>query len=102
MNFLRYYVRLENPETSRKFEQEIETITQINTTMGIEQFLLERAKKEGINQGTQQEKRVLVTRLLAKTSFTSEQIADIVDVSVAFVEQVRKDTSSESGSSGIV
>jgi predicted transposase/invertase (TIGR01784 family) len=101
MNFLRYYVRLENPETNRKFEREIEAITQKSTTMGIEQFLLERAKKEGIEQGADQEKRVLVARLLTKTSFTSEQIADIVEVSVAFVDQVRKDPLPESGSNGV-
>ncbi|GAB4033334.1 Rpn family recombination-promoting nuclease/putative transposase [Spirosoma gilvum] len=99
MNFLRYYVRLENPETNRKFDTAIEALTATNTTMGIEQFLLDRAKKEGLQegvekgfeQGIEQEKRVIVTRLLEKTSFSNEQIADIADVPVTFVEQLRKD-----------
>ncbi|GAB3704626.1 hypothetical protein GCM10027592_36220 [Spirosoma flavus] len=99
LNFLRYYVRLEKSTVNSKFEKEIDTLTQSNKTMGIEEFLLERAKKEGIKeglekgleQGAEQEKRSLVTRLLTMTAFSSEQIADIVNVSVAFVDQVRKD-----------
>ncbi|WP_338868863.1 hypothetical protein WBJ53_18625 [Spirosoma sp. SC4-14] len=47
---------------------------------------MERAKKEGVEQ----EKRLFVIRLLTKTNFIAEQIADMAGVSVAFVEQVKK------------
>ncbi|WP_293685844.1 MULTISPECIES: hypothetical protein [unclassified Spirosoma] len=94
MNFLRYYVRLENQEAVDKFERAVEAITQQNTTMGIEQFLLERAKKEGIEQGIEQgmrEKNLAFTQmLLQETSFTVEQIARLVGVPVSFVEEVKK------------
>ncbi|WP_461044370.1 Rpn family recombination-promoting nuclease/putative transposase [Spirosoma harenae] len=98
LNFLRYYVRLENPVVNSKFEKEIESITQSSKPMGIEEFLLDRAKKEGLKeglekgleQGVEQEKRLVVASLLTKTGFSSEQIADIVNVPVAFVNQIRK------------
>ncbi|MGF1635958.1 MAG: Rpn family recombination-promoting nuclease/putative transposase [Cyclobacteriaceae bacterium] len=48
MNFLKFYIRFENSETERKFDRDIELLTEKNTTMGIEEFLLDRAKKEGI------------------------------------------------------
>ncbi|GAB4033317.1 Rpn family recombination-promoting nuclease/putative transposase [Spirosoma gilvum] len=94
MNFLRYYVRLEKQEAIDKFERAVEAITQQNTTMGIEQFLLERAKKEGREQGIEQgvkEKSQTVTQmLLRETSFTVEEIARLVGVPVSFVEEVKK------------
>ncbi|GAB4000714.1 hypothetical protein GCM10028807_54580 [Spirosoma daeguense] len=103
LNFLRYYVRLENPLVNSKFEKEIDSLTQHNKTMGIEEFLLDRAKKEGIKEGLEKvleqgielEKRILITRLLLKTSFSSEQIADLAGVSVVFVEQIRNELPSE-------
>ena len=51
MNFLRYYVRFENPDINAKFEQEVEFLTERSTTMGIEEFLLDRATKQGENKG---------------------------------------------------
>jgi predicted transposase YdaD len=51
MNFLRYYRRFENPEMFAKFEQEISILTERNITMGIEEFLLDRAEKQGIEKG---------------------------------------------------
>jgi predicted transposase/invertase (TIGR01784 family) len=51
MNFLRYYLRFENPEMIAKFEQKIAILTERNITMGIEEFLLDRAEKKGIEEG---------------------------------------------------
>jgi hypothetical protein len=102
LNFLRYYVRLENPAANNKFEEEINVITQTSRTMGIEEFLLDRAKKEGIKEGVEQGKREFVENLLTKTSFSIKQVADIASVPVAFVRKVKKDRSLESGSNDIV
>lgn len=94
MNFLRYYVRLENQEEAGKFEQAIEEITQRTTTMGIEQFLLERAKQEGIQKGMEkgvnEKNRTFTETLLRETNFSTAEIARLVGVSVAFVEEVKK------------
>lgn len=51
MNFLRYYVRFESTELVDKFDLELGRITQTTKTMGIEEFLLERAKTEGKREG---------------------------------------------------
>ncbi len=51
MNFLRYYVRFENPVVNLKFDKEVEILTGRSTTMGIEELLLERAKKQGMEKG---------------------------------------------------
>jgi predicted transposase/invertase (TIGR01784 family) len=51
MNFLRYYIRFENQDINTKFEQQVEILTERSTTMGIEELLLERAKREGEKKG---------------------------------------------------
>ena len=51
MNFLRYYLRFENPQMIIKFEQEITTLTERSVTMGIEEFLLDQAEKKGVEKG---------------------------------------------------
>ena len=91
LNFLRYYVRLENPAINSKFEKEIEVITQTNKTMGIEEFLLDRAKKEGVEQGLKEKNRAFTKTLLQETSFTMEEIARLVGVPVSFVKKVKKE-----------
>lgn len=51
MNFLRFYVNFETEEINNIFEQDIQTITEKTTTMGIEELLLARAKHEGLKEG---------------------------------------------------
>jgi len=62
--------------------------------MGIEQFLLERAKKEGLEEGFEQglkeKNHAFVQTLLRETNFTVEEIARLVGVSVSFVKKVKK------------
>lgn len=45
---------------------------------------------QGINEGIEQEKMVLVKNLLLKTDFSIEKIADIAEVSISFVMEIRK------------
>jgi predicted transposase/invertase (TIGR01784 family) len=56
MSFLRFYVNFENQEIITKFEQEIAILTERKVTMGIEEFLLDRAEKKGIEKGIQKGK----------------------------------------------
>jgi len=56
MTFLRYYLRFENPEISAKFVQELSILTERTTTMGIEELLLDQAKKEGKLEGKKEGK----------------------------------------------
>ena len=56
MYFLRYYIRFDKQEMITKFENEISTLTEGVRTMGIEEFLIYRAEKQGIEQGRQEER----------------------------------------------
>ncbi len=85
MNFLRYYIRFEKAETVVKFDHIINHLTKRSTTMGIEEFLLDRAKKEGERNKAAE----LITNLLRETSFTIETIAHLVGMPPEFVEQVK-------------
>lgn len=51
MDFLKYYVRFDAKENNIIFEQKLEILTGRSNTMGIEELLLDRAKKQGIEQG---------------------------------------------------
>jgi len=94
MNFLRYYIHFEKPENAIKFEEEMNVITNKNAiTMGIEEFLLQRAEKKGIEKGVETSKTIFVTSLLQSTDFDSEKIASLADTTVAFVEKIRKSLS---------
>ena len=85
MNFLRYYLRFENQDINAKFEHEVEILTEKRATMGIEEFLLDRAKKEGLREKSHD----VVENLIAKLGLSDEQAADIAEVSVNFVKAVR-------------
>jgi hypothetical protein len=95
MNFLRYYIHFENPEMIAKFEQKISILTEGSTTMGIEEFLLDQAKKEGVEKGMTQkehEKNLAFTRnLLSSTDFSISKIAQLVGVSEDFVLKVKNE-----------
>ena len=85
MNFLRFYIHFENPEMNIKFDREIEVITQNKKTMGIEEFLLDRAEKKGIEKS----KMDFIKSLLTGTEFSNTKIASLVGVSVEMVEKIK-------------
>jgi predicted transposase YdaD len=104
MNFLNNYVQFANSKTYSIFEKQLELLTGKNTTMGIEQFLLERAKTEGKAEGIAEGRieaekdrnRIFVANLLSNSDFTVEKIASLAAVSVAFVNGVKKKMSKSS------
>jgi len=87
LSFLRYYIRFENPEMNNNFDREIGVIIQNRTGMGIEEFLLDRAKREGRQELMEQ----LVKDLLRKKQFSPEQIAEILGAPLALVLDMEKD-----------
>jgi hypothetical protein len=104
LQFLKLYIRFDNQELINKFDTELEHLTNKSTTMGLEEFVLDRAKrmglKEGIEQGIEQglkkvkEKNHLFTKnLLENTDFTEEKIASLADVEIEFVKEVKKSLS---------
>ncbi|WP_223833793.1 hypothetical protein [Spirosoma profusum] len=61
--------------------------------MGIEEFLLDRARKEGLKEGLEKakEKDTTFTKtLLRETNFSTAEMARLVGVSVEFVEEIKK------------
>ncbi len=87
MNFLRYYLRFENQEMFTKFEQEISTLTQKNITMGIEEFLLDKAQNEGIEKGKHEE-ALAIAREMKKENFPVQQIVRFTKISVEEIEKL--------------
>ena len=67
--------------------------------MGIKEFVLNRAKREGKLEGekigmskAEHEKNLSFTKsLLSETDFTNEKIAGLVGVSIDFVQSIRKE-----------
>jgi predicted transposase/invertase (TIGR01784 family) len=99
MSFLRHYLRFEKQEMFVKFENEIAILTERSNTMGIEEFLLDRAEKKGIEKGLKEgvkkgrkEERQEVMRETAlkmkKSGLDLTLIADITGLSVKEIEKL--------------
>ena len=106
MNFLKLYIRFENTENIVNFEKEIEELThKTKKTMGIEEFVLDRAKrmgekigieigmkkgmKKGIEKGIESRNFSFVKTLLEETDFDDAKISRLAAVNIEFVLQVR-------------
>ena len=102
MNFLKFYVSFANPEFHSKFEKAILTITKNKKTMGIEEMLIERFKKQGeergikkgiekgIEKGREEEKLSFIKNLLLNTDFSISKIAALANATETFVRKVKK------------
>ena len=96
MSFLRYYLNFENPGMIAKFEEEIANLTERNITMGIEEFLLDRAEKKGIEKGIERgieqgvEKNTKETALkMMQNGLDIALIANITGLSIAEIEKLK-------------
>ena len=85
MNFLKFYIRFDNTETDVKFDNEINTITLKNKTMGLEEFLLDRAEKQGALSTTIS----IIKKLLTKPNYSIEEIASLVEKPVDFINKIK-------------
>lgn len=94
MNFLKFYGAFANPEFNAKFDEAILIINKNKKTMGIEEMLIERFKKEGREEGReealQEAKLSFVKNLLLNTNFTVTKIATLANVTEDFVRKVKK------------
>lgn len=94
MNFLKLYIRFGNEELVTKFEEEITIITnKTKQTMGIEEFVLERAKRIGKLEGKLEGNFNFVTSLLQNSDFNEVKIAFIASVPVDFVKRIKEGAS---------
>lgn len=91
MDFLRNYVCFENQEMSDNFEKEIAVISPNKESMGIQEFLLTRAKTEGAKEHVVE----LIKDQLLEKQLSPEQIARIFKKPVEFVLSIKKDLEGE-------
>ena len=91
--FLKLYIRFDNQELINKFDTEIDIIKNRQTTMGIEEFILDRERRVGMKKAREEttyEKDVAFTKsLLTQTDFSEEKIAVLVGVDIEFVQKVK-------------
>ncbi|MFI5137950.1 MAG: hypothetical protein ACHQIM_08975 [Sphingobacteriales bacterium] len=90
MTFLRYYLRFENPEISAKFVRELNILTERSTTMGIEELLLDQAKKEGKKEGREEGKKEGKEETAFKMKNSGLDIHLIANISGLSVEEIEK------------
>lgn len=95
MNFLKYYIRFENPEMFGKFESEISILTERSTTMGIEEFLLDSAEKKGRREGREEGREEGMEIGIRNTAIKMKEnglaitlIANITGLSVEEIEKL--------------
>ncbi len=97
LQFLKLYIRFDNQELINKFESELDIIYNRQTTMGLEEFVLDRERRVGREEGREEgmsikeiEDRTNFTKsLLTQTDFDDNKIALLVGVEVEFVRQIK-------------
>nr|WP_293840530.1 hypothetical protein [uncultured Arsenicibacter sp.] len=94
LTFLQYYVRFADPAYSVKFEESIASLSDKSATMGIQEMIIDRARKEGLQKGIEQgletAKTSIVKNLILAMTVSDSQIAAIAEVPVAFVKEIRQ------------
>jgi hypothetical protein len=87
LSFLKNYILFEKPQTNLTFDKELNQISDKIKSMGIIEYVAEMRAQENF----QKERQKIVKRLLTKTELSMRTIASIADVSVYYVQKVKKD-----------
>ncbi len=102
INFIRFYVVFEFKETQDIFDKELQILTNNTKTMGLEEQIKEMIKeraikigeKRGIVKGRVEERNELkekfAQKLIQSLGYIDQQIAELVEVPLNFVEKLRK------------
>jgi predicted transposase/invertase (TIGR01784 family) len=91
MNFLRYYIRFDKPEMISKFVKELTILTERSNTMGIEELLLDQAKKEGKKEGVElgkHEEAKDIARTMKNEGIPVVQIAKFTKLLIEEIEKL--------------
>jgi hypothetical protein len=86
---LRNYVLFEKPEMSRKFDNLFKQ-TDKTSVMNTVEYLKMEGKQEGFAEGKKETTRVIVENLLKNSDYPVEKIASSCDVSIEFVNNVKR------------
>lgn len=93
--FLKNFIFIDNKDINSKFDQIIYTLTGGTINMGIIETLKMQERRdgklEGIEIGEARKGHDIVENLILELNLPDEQIARIAEVTIAFVEKVRKE-----------
>ncbi|MDR1729123.1 MAG: hypothetical protein LBR52_00460 [Prevotellaceae bacterium] len=101
MTFLNSYIHFENKENNIIFEHHLDRIKGRITTMGIEELVLrarehegikigeERGLKRGMEHGMERKSREVILNMVQK-KFADETIADLLGVSLEYVQKIKE------------
>ncbi len=91
MDFLKFYVPLEDEALEKEYFDEINrTAHPGQILMTWEETILYIVKEEGIEKGSEARNTTFVQNLLRETNFTDEEIARLADVSIEFVQEIKQ------------
>lgn len=87
-DFLMYYVRFEDQVNLTIFEQELKTKSGRNIVMGTNEYLLDKAKKEGKIEGKREE-AIAIALEFKKMGLPLEDIAKGTGLTVEEIEKLK-------------
>jgi hypothetical protein len=86
--FLEGCILFEDPKMNRTFRERIQSQDKDNI-MGIDEYLKSVGREQGIALGEEKRSRQVVEQLLRDGLYSVEKIADLVGVTVDFVQKVK-------------
>ena len=89
LKFMKLYIRFENKEFNNTFEQKLDEINNRNTTMGLEEFVLDRERRVGRKEGREEKNSSFTKNLITQTDFSDEKIATLANVDTEYVKKMR-------------
>lgn len=93
--FLKQFVHVEDPKINRSFDKQIDILTGKQNTMGIietiKKIQLDEAYEKGVEKGIEKKNREFIFNLLQADKFTISEIANLANVSHAFVKKLKKE-----------
>ena len=84
--FLQRYITFADQGYNVKFDKEIGALTGNQKSMGIREMVLDKAEKKGIEKGVEKATISFIINLWETGNHTVSQIASLVKVSEAFVQ----------------
>lgn len=89
LRFILHYIHLENEYIKVKFAIEVDKLTQIKNTMGIEETIISMAKEEGMLEGKLEgklEEALAIAIKMKKSNFDINLIAEITNLPIQVIQ----------------
>ncbi|SEJ77685.1 Putative transposase, YhgA-like [Dyadobacter sp. SG02] len=91
LDFLKFYVSLGDKKLDSEYLEEIKKVTSPDPIpMTFEEAILHIVKEEGKEEGHLEKDTIFVQNLLRQTQFSEEEIAQLTDVSIDFVREIKQ------------